>query len=193
VRHDIRLRGHAYEIRPVEMADAAFILQLRTDPELSRLIHPTSPRLEDQHAYLQRYFETPGDCYFIVVRSATGRPEGTVAIYDIGAAPGEAEWGRWIIRQGSMGAPESALLTYRVAFDVLGVNRIYCRTAAANRNVIAFHESCGLQTRAGASLTHNFGGKVYDAVEQFMTRMGWPTAERTLDERARAVARLLSR
>ena len=193
MRHDIRLRGHAYEIRPVEMADAAFMLQLRTDPQLSRLIHPTSSRVEDQQAYLQRYFDTPGDCYFILVRSGTGRPEGTLAIYDINAAPGEAEWGRWIIRQDSMGATESALLIYRVGFDVLGLNRVYCRTAAANRNVVAFHESCGLETRTGVALQHNFGGVMYDAVEQFMTRERWPAAHRALDERAKAVARLLTR
>jgi RimJ/RimL family protein N-acetyltransferase len=193
VRHDIRLRGHAYEIRPVEMADAAFMLGLRTDPELSQLIHPTSSRLEDQQTYLQRYFDRAGDCYFIVVRSATGRPEGTIALYDINATPGEAEWGRWILRQDSMAAAESALLIYRVGFEVLGLNRVYCRTAAANRNVVAFHTSCGLETRDGVSLEHNFGGVMYEAVEQFMTRDRWPAAQRALDERARGVARLLAR
>lgn len=193
MRHDIRLRGHAYELRPVEMADAEFILGLRTDPELSQLIHPTSSRLEDQQAYLQRYFDRAGDCYFIVSRSASGRPEGAVAIYDINATPGEAEWGRWILRQDSMAAAESALLIYRVGFEVLGLNRVYCRTAAANRNVVAFHTSCGLETREGVSLEHNFGGVIYDAVEQFMTRNRWPAAQRALDERARGVARLLAR
>jgi RimJ/RimL family protein N-acetyltransferase len=193
VRHDIHLRGHAYEIRPVDGADAAFVLGLRTDPELSQLIHPTSSWLEDQQAYLQRHFETPGDCYFIVVRSATGRPEGTIALYDIDAAPGEAEWGRWVIRQDSMAATESALLIYRVGFEVLHLNRIYCRTAAANRNVVAFHTACGLETSATASLKHNFGGTVYDAVEQFITRDRWPAAQGALDGRARAIAQLVSR
>jgi len=193
VRHDIHLRGHAYEIRPVELADAEFMLGLRTDPDLSRLIHPTSPRLEDQEAYLDRYFETPGDFYFIVVRTATGRQEGMLAIYDIDHARAQAEWGRWIMRHDSMGAPESALLVYRTAFNVLGLNRIYCRTAAANRNVVAFHTSCGLDTNVTVKLTHNFGGTVYDAVEQVMTRERWAAAERALDERARAVARLLNR
>ena len=112
MRHDIRLRGHAYEIRPVAVGDAEFLLSLRRDPELSRLIHPTSPRLEDQLAYLARYFEAPGDCYFIVIRSATGRREGAVAIYDIDPARGSAEWGRWIMRHDSMGAPEAALLIF---------------------------------------------------------------------------------
>jgi len=177
----------------VELADAQFMLRLRTDPELSRLIHPTSPRLEDQQAYLGRYFETPGDYYFIVVRTTTGRPEGMVAIYDVDQARRQAEWGRWIMRHDSMGAPECALLVYRTAFEVLGLGKIYCRTAAANRNVVAFHTSCGLETNHAVRLTHNFGGSVYDAVEQYMTREKWADAERALDERARAVARLLNR
>jgi RimJ/RimL family protein N-acetyltransferase len=193
VRHDVRLRGHAFEIRPVELADAEFMLRLRTDPELSRLLHPTSPRLEDQQAYLSRYFETPGDYYFVVLRTATGRPEGMVAIYDVDQTRRQAEWGRWIMRHDSMGAPECALLVYRTAFEVLGLDKIYCRTAAANRNVVAFHTSCGLETNHAVRLTHNFGGAVYDAVEQYMTREKWADAERALDERARAVARLLTR
>jgi RimJ/RimL family protein N-acetyltransferase len=193
VRHDLRLRGHAYELRPVEPTDADFMLRLRTDPDLSRLIHPTSSRLEDQEAYLGRYFETPGDFYFIVVRAATGRNEGMAAIYDVDQARGQAEWGRWILRHDSMGAPESALLVYRIGFNLLGLNRIYCRTAAANRNVVAFHTSCGLETNHALRLTHDFGGTAYEAVEQFMTRERWTAAERALDERARAVARLLSR
>jgi RimJ/RimL family protein N-acetyltransferase len=193
VRHDVHLRGHAYEIRPVELADAEFMLRLRTDPDLSLLIHPTSPRLEDQQAYLGRYLETAGDYYFIVARAATGRPEGMVAIYDVDPARGLAEWGRWIMRHDSMGAPESALLVYRTGFNLLGLNRLYCRTAAANRNVVAFHTSCGLETNTAVTLTHNFGGTVHDAVEQFMTREKWAVAERALDERARGVARLLNR
>lgn len=193
MRHDIRLRGHAYELRPVDAGDAEFMLGLRRDPELSRLIHPTSPRLEDQLAYLERYFHTMDDCYFIVIRSATGRREGAAAIYDIDRERGQAEWGRWIMRHDSMGAPEAALLVYRAGFDVLGLSRIYCRTAAANANVIAFHSACGLETDAGAALTHNFGGVIYRAVEQFVTLDRWPAVERTLDERARAVARLLTR
>lgn len=193
MRHEIRLQGHAYEIRPVEIADAEFMLQLRTNPELSQLIHPTSPRLGDQLAYLERYFQTAGDCYFIVIRSATGRREGAVALYDIDRAPGQAEWGRWIMRQDSMGAPEAALLIYRVGFDVLGLNRIYCRTAAANANVVAFHTASGLETNAGPALAHDFGGVIYPAVEQFVMHDRWPAVARTLDQRARAVARLLAR
>lgn len=92
-----------------------------------------------------------------------------------------------------MGSSEAALLIYRAGFDLLGLNRIYCRTAAANANVVAFHTSCGLETNAGATLTHDFGGVTYPAVEQFVTRERWPAVERTLDERARAVARLLAR
>jgi RimJ/RimL family protein N-acetyltransferase len=193
VRHDIRLEGHAYEIRPVDVGDAEFMLYLRRDPELSRLIHPTSPRLDDQLAYLERYFQTTGDYYFIVIRSATGRREGAVAIYDVDRARGQAEWGRWIMRHDSMGAPEAALLVYRAGFDVFGLNRIYCRTATANANVVAFHTACGLETDARGALAHDFGGVMYQAVEQFVARDRWPEVARTLDQRARAVARLLKR
>jgi RimJ/RimL family protein N-acetyltransferase len=191
VRHDIRLRGHAYEIRPVEIEDAEFMLQLRLDPELSRLIHPTSPRLEDQRQYLNSYFDRLGDYYFILVRTSSGRREGTVAVYDVDMTHGQAEWGRWVMAHDSMGAPESALLIYRAAFSVLGLNRTYCRTAVANHHVVAFHQYCGLETNTTASLKHNFGGVEYEAVEHFLTRERWPLTEKVLNDRSAAVARLL--
>ena len=193
MRHNIRMRGHAFELRPIDVADADFMVSLRTDPDLSRLIHPTSPRVQDQRDWIERYFERPGDYYFIVVRTGTGREEGAVAIQEVDVQGRQAEWGRWVLRKESMGAPESALLIYRAAFDLLDVDRVYCRTAVANANVVAFHTSCGLRTMPNGQLKHIFGGVEYGAVEQYVTRDGWPVTERTLEQRAQAVARLLNR
>ena len=193
MRHNVQLRGYAFGLRPVELGDAAFILSLRTDPELSRYINPTSDRLENQENWIRGYFARPNDRYWVISRRHTGVPEGAVAIYDINPVQRQAEWGRWVLKKGSLAAVESALLVYRAAFYMLDLDLIYCRTVSANRSVVSFHTSCGLETRAGAGLRVQLRGTEYDVVEQFLTKARWRLVERKLEERACAAARLLSR
>jgi RimJ/RimL family protein N-acetyltransferase len=124
MRHDLRLAGFRFGLRPVARGDAAFIVSLRTDPELGRYLHATSPRVEDQEAWIAAYEARPGDYYFVVEDLKDRAPVGTIGIYDVDAeAPGGAEWGRWLIRPGSVAAVESALLMYRMAFEQLGLQR----------------------------------------------------------------------
>jgi RimJ/RimL family protein N-acetyltransferase len=190
VRHELALGGATFGLRPVTLADAAFIVELRTDSRLARFIGGTSPRVEDQERWLEAYFARTGDYYFVVHAVATGRAEGTIAIYDVDQSTRCAEWGRWVLRPGSLAAPESALLLYRVAFDTLGLEMVYCRTVAANEQVVSFHTSCGLTTHARLADYVTLGGVTYDAIEQRMTRAAWATCETTLVKAAAAVTRL---
>jgi hypothetical protein len=49
MRHDLRLAGHAYGLRPVELDDSEFIVTLRTcDPQRVRYLHPIPPDTEEQ-------------------------------------------------------------------------------------------------------------------------------------------------
>jgi RimJ/RimL family protein N-acetyltransferase len=193
VRHDIRVKGYAFHLRPAEIRDSAFILSLRTDPELSRFINPTSDRLEDQEAWMERYFQRPNDYYWMIVRTATDEAEGAVAIYDVDQTGHQAEWGRWVLRKGSLAAVESTLLVYRAGFDVLGLHRMYCHTVSVNRSVVSYHTSCGLETTSNGQLKKRLRGREYEHVEQYLTLDRWPAVKGSLDERASAVARLLSR
>ncbi|RYF66077.1 MAG: N-acetyltransferase, partial [Comamonadaceae bacterium] len=110
MRHDLNLRGLAFGLRPVQDSDAPLLLALRGDPTLNRYLNPTSDRLDDQLAWLQAYYERPGDFYFVVERLHDGRAEGVASIYNVDTVQKTAEWGRWILRPGSFAAPESALL-----------------------------------------------------------------------------------
>ena len=62
------INKYGLHARMVREDDAAFILSLRTDPKLSRFIHPTENDEEKQRAYLQGYKERElagKDYYFI--------------------------------------------------------------------------------------------------------------------------------
>jgi RimJ/RimL family protein N-acetyltransferase len=193
VRHDLRLDGQAFRLRPIELSDAPFVLWLRLDERSRGRLHPVSDRLEDQVRWLESYFERPGDWYWIVERMSDSQPHGTVGLYDLDEVAGSAEWGRWILVAGSAAAPESALLLYRVAFDDLGLNEVRCRTVANNAAVLSFHDRSGLE-RLGLEMgAFDLGGRSVDAVEHRLTHDRWPAVRRLLEARSTQVADFLSR
>ena len=137
-------------LRPVELRDAEFIISLRADPRHSRFLNPTSTSVAEQHAYLERLFERPGDFSFVLEHEATGRPEGLAAICDVTEDNRQAEWGRWIMRPGSLAALVHVCLVHEVAFEQMKLESLYCRTVLANTTVVTFHEQFGL--RRGTTL-----------------------------------------
>lgn len=195
MRHDLALDGHAFRLRPVRQDDAAFIVGLRTDPRLAQFLNRVSPDVAAQHAWLERYFARPDDYYFIVERRADGAAEGALGIYDVAGGAGErrAEWGRWVLRHGSLAAPESAWLMYRLGFEALGLDLLYCRTIADNQRVVSFHASCGLTTHATLPGFAIIDDVAYDVVEQHMTRAAWETLGARLAQHAQRAARLAKR
>jgi RimJ/RimL family protein N-acetyltransferase len=188
MRHDLRLMGHRFALRPVAMSDAAFILTLRNDPQLNRSIHPTSPRVEDQEAWLAAYMDRPGDYYFIVDDPRSAEPVGAISIYEMDEAQRTSEWGRWLIRRDSVAAVESALLMYRAAFELLGLESVYSRTVADNEAVVSFHDSSGAERAGLLKQAVRLGEKQYDVVEHRVTRDHWPTMQPRLDAIARGLA-----
>ncbi|MFQ5644463.1 MAG: GNAT family N-acetyltransferase [Thiogranum sp.] len=191
--HNITVSGYYFELRPVRLDDAGFMISLRTDPELATYLNPTSDRLEDQQAYLENYFSRPDDYYFIVQDKASGSPEGMLAIYDIDQRTQGAEWGRWILRKNSLAAVESACLVYRAGLEQLGLKELYCRTVARNERVISFHASCGLARARDLPAYVNIDGVSHDSVEQVMDSSSWQSCRQRLEEKARQIAILLNR
>ena len=116
------MEGYAFRLRPITDNEAAFVVELRSNPELNRFLHAISNRIEDQLAWLARYYEREGDYYFVIERRMNGMPEGVIALYNIDLATSSGEWGRWILRPGSLAAVESAYLIYRIAFELLELN-----------------------------------------------------------------------
>ena len=165
-------KGERFGIRPVADEDADFIHGLRTDPELSRHIHPTPPDPAAQRAWLATYYERPGDYYFCVIDEVTAEREGAIGLNDVDPAARTAEMGRWILRRGSLAAAESALLVYTIAFEDLALDRVYCRTVSGNRAVVSFHRTCGLRVTDESSQV-TLAGVAYGITEQSVDRANW--------------------
>lgn len=174
MRHSISLTCVRYRLRPVTLDDAPFIVKLRTDPLLSRFLHEISPRVEDQVDWLERYLERPDDYYFIVEDADSGDPHGAIGIYDIAEHGSEAEWGRWILKRGSLAALESVWLICEVGFSSLGLKSMSSRTLVDNPRVVSFHDSFGasrVAVREGHFLVR---GERKSAVEHCVKAVDWP-------------------
>jgi RimJ/RimL family protein N-acetyltransferase len=193
MRHDLYLEADAFALRPVGLDDASFIANLRSDPQLSKFIHTSSARPEDQAEWIQRYFDRDGDWYFTVVDRVSGAREGTVGIYDYDTTRGVAEWGRWIIRRGSLAAIASALLVYRAGFEALGLRALFCRTVVDNRSVISFHDSSGALRRTVLGDHVEIRGRSYDCVEHYVDEALWRTMRPRLEGLAARLSPLVRR
>lgn len=169
MKHACKLDGYCYRLRPIKCSDAQTIIDLRCeDAERNQYIHTISRDVRDQEAWLASYFQREGDYYFVVESRLTGEAEGLIAFYDV--SNGSAEWGRWVIRKGSLAAAESVWLLYRIAFEQVGLKELYCRTIADNTAVVSFHTSIGEKTRAIHKKIFEISGASYDAVEQYADR-----------------------
>lgn len=186
--HDLFVHNFGIELRPVVMEDAEFIHQLRRNPELSKYIGEVDKRLPIHKAWLESYFNREDDYYFCI-QLANGVTIGTIAIYDVTGQT--AEWGRWIITPSYPAAAASAWLMYHVAFDVLGLSSVYCRSVLDNKHVVSFHDHCGLD-RTG--IEHN-GIKIHDEWKDLVVHTAnsdqWPLIQSKLERPAKLSERFL--
>lgn len=141
IRKARRVVGDTLVFRDATQNDAAFILSLRTDAQKSRYLHSTSPDLQAQRAWMERYAAMSGEAYFIIEHR--GEAIGTVRLYD--AQRDSFCWGSWILADSRphQAAMESALMVYAYAIDHLGFHACHFDVRKANAKVIAFHERFG--------------------------------------------------
>jgi RimJ/RimL family protein N-acetyltransferase len=138
------LGEHSY-YRPVQIEDAQFILDLRSDPKLNKYISATPPLLEDQEEWIKRYFERnlKGKDYYFIACDLTGTPSGTVRVYDV--QDKEATGGSWVVKpNSSIGLSlESFLVPMYMTFEILGKDIMNIDVRMENKRVLRWHEMCG--------------------------------------------------
>jgi RimJ/RimL family protein N-acetyltransferase len=188
LQHDIRIEGDAFVLRPVVASDAAFVCELRSDPDRKRFIGASGSSVADQERWLEAYFARGGDYYFVVEEKKSREPHGALGIYDVDEATRTAEWGRWVLKHGSLAGPESVLLMLRAAFDRLTLAELYSRTLAANEAVVSFHRSMGFREIGVLRDYVTIGDATYDAIEHRVSSDERARFEPRLAALARAIA-----
>lgn len=189
MKHTLKLEGYCFRLRPIRIEDAQFVIDVRLeDAERNRFIHTISAEVSEQEAWLNRYFLQDGDYYFVIENRVTGEREGLIAFYN--EQDGSAEWGRWVLKKGSLAAAESVWLLYRIAFEQKGLKELYCRTIADSTAVVSFHDSIGEMIRIIHSGIFELNGLKYDAVEHYSdAEHFYKAVAPTLERQAKIVLR----
>jgi len=137
-----KIEGRTINFRNAQIDDAAFILKLRTDPQLNIYLNRTNPDLNEQKLWIKNCQENTGQYYFII-EDKEQESVGTVRLYDFKAD--SFCWGSWIIQPNSprKAAIESALLVYELGFYELGFQKSHFDVRKENAKVIEFHKRYG--------------------------------------------------
>ena len=158
-------------MRPVRLEDAAFIVWLRNLGHATGRVGDSAKDTAAQLAWMNAYFNRPGDYYFIIETSG-GIPVGAYGIYDVIGA--SAESGRWVIRPEVPAAVPSALVAFDIAFGQLKLAELRVRTVSSNKNVLSLNRKFGFQQVRVEPSAQIIGGETVDMVHFLLEAKEWP-------------------
>lgn len=130
--------GRYVELRSCTEEDAEFTLALRKDPDFIQFLPVIDNTIDQQKAWIRNQRKKDGD-YFFVVWDKENNRIGTISIYDV---QGErAESGRLAIKgKNAFQGIEAQILSFRFAFEVLGLECIDAFIFADNERAIRFNK-----------------------------------------------------
>lgn len=148
------VRGARLRFRDATVADAEFILSLRTDERKNAFLSKTSADLQAQRAWLEGYARDSSQIYFII-EDSDGTPVGTVRMYDVQGS--SFCWGSWILSDAApkSSAIESTLMIYSLGL-ALGFDSSHFDVRKGNEKVWQYHERLGAVRTAETDLDYYY-------------------------------------
>lgn len=137
---NFRLHRYGLDVRFVTEDDAPFIVNLRTNPDLSKFLHPISSDIEKQKEWIRSYKQRQAegkDYYFVFSKDM--EPLGLERIYDI--QKDSFTHGSLVFKQSSpIGMSVLAdIITREIAFEELGLQKNHFDVRKGNVNVRNYH------------------------------------------------------
>lgn len=146
---DFAIEKYGVYARLVNENDAEFIVKLRTDSLLSRFIHPTSPDINEQKRWINKYKEREKnglDFYFIFFHN--NEPFGLNRLYNIKWEEKKFTSGSWLCKHGTPTnlVVASSLIPRILAFEQLNMELEdgFDGVHENNVKVIKFNEMMGM-------------------------------------------------
>ena len=162
---DTRLEGRFVDLRPLVPEDAALTFAWRGGAR-ARLLNQAPATVEQQESWIR---SRPGSEMNFIIARKDGRPVGMLSLVGIDQVNRHAESGRFLIGdeeavRGIPAAVEAMKLLYELAFDTLGLVRVYGTIAAENRRMAKWQRYLGMREE-GRMRRHNFiDGRFQDAL-----------------------------
>lgn len=160
---DFTIEKYGVHARLVDENDAEFIVRLRTDKELSKFIHDTSPNIDDQIQWIKEYKnrEANGSEYYLIY-SSNGKRFGLNRLYNIDWTSRKYTCGSWICQKNSSlkDIVATTLIPRIIAFEMLDLKLedSFDGIHENNKKVIRYNEMLGMR-RTGTTL--DVKGKFY--------------------------------
>lgn len=141
-----RVEGPNLILRLIRPEDADYVHALRTDPAYNRHLSEVRGTAEDQRRWIEGYKAREADLrelYYVIERK-DGTRCGLVRLYDIRAD--SFTWGSWILDHNKTrkAALESAVLSFGVGFDELGLSFAHIDVRIGNEHAEAFYRRLGM-------------------------------------------------
>lgn len=137
------------KIRPMTEADTANIVKWRNTPSVYEHFIYRTPLTEEAHLnWLHNRVETGDVAQFIIVDTESGKDVGSVYFRDIDREHQKCEYGIFIGEDCCRGkgiGSTAAKLALDYAFKELGMNRVFLRVFADNKQAIRSYEKAGFK------------------------------------------------
>jgi RimJ/RimL family protein N-acetyltransferase len=141
-----RVEGPNLILRLIKPDDAAYVHGLRTNPLCKSYLSKVTGTVQDQRAWIEGYQarEAAGQEFYYVIERKDGMRCGLVRLYDFDVE--SFSWGSWVLDENKThkAALESAILSFGVGFDALGVQLANVDVRVANEHAAAFYRRLGM-------------------------------------------------
>jgi RimJ/RimL family protein N-acetyltransferase len=159
------LEGRYVNLRPLQVEDAELTFGWRQGAR-AILLNRGAQTVEQQARWIAG---RPASEYNFIIETKSHQPIGMLSLSGIDAVNRVGEPGRFLIgnEEGAQGLPaaaEAMKLLYELAFDRLGLRRVWGTVVADNRRMVKWQTYLGM-TREGCLRQHLFiNGRVQDAI-----------------------------
>ena len=139
-------------------------------------MHQINSTVQAQREWIENYFQCPKEYYFVVERKRDRVREGLTSLLDFDDKKLSAQWGRLIIRPGSLAAIETGLLMLRLAFDIFCLSEVWGTVLANNVRMLAFVESLGFEQHE--TITISVNGETHEGFKVILTKQRWQSFDK---------------
>jgi diamine N-acetyltransferase len=159
------LRGEFVTLRPLAEEDAAITLAWRQG-DRAALLNRGAATVEEQAAWIR---SRPSSEHNFVIELADGRPVGMLSLIGVDPVNRHAESARFLIGdqdavRGIPAAVEAMKLLYELAFDELGLERVWGMIAAENGRMVKWQRYLGMREEGRLRNHYRIGEDFQDAV-----------------------------